>query len=125
LAAKIDGSQATWQYDSAWWTNPGTFNADVTQLASNAEAKLQPFVDVAGTQVRLVMSYQGTSGSPATLPTGAFSSLMSLISGGTLFVSPVGSNWENLVPGGTSYEDRDCATGINVNCGWRDGLPCN
>ena len=62
------GRLAVFIYDSPLWTNAQLLNADPSRLNVSAEAKLQPFLDMPGVEIRLVSLWpNGEAGAPLTL----------------------------------------------------------
>jgi len=118
VALKVDGSQNTFLYDSPLWTNASLLNADPAQLQTSAEAKLQPFLDMPGVEIRLKSLWpNGDAGTPLTLSLPPFASLKELFSGGYTATFASRAQWLAAVAGGGSSEDNCNAQGVNVNTG--------
>lgn len=122
LALLADGSRPTFAYDAGLWTNRSLLGNAASALlrAPGTEALLQPYLDLPGVALRLVMTdaATGVSGAAVVLPA-SFSSLSAVISGnasGIPRISPAA--WHAAVPGGgATYQTKCNANGINVVAG--------
>ena len=93
---KIDGSQQTFSYDNAIWSNKQTFQSNNLYL-DNKETKLASYWTLPFTEVRLGMKVDGTI-RWITFSYKA-SSLYSLIADGRYRRTSVGeSKWRSLMP---------------------------
>ena len=100
LALKIDGRQSTFAFSSPYWTDGALLAPDPDAVGSLLEAKLQPFLDMPGTEVMLVMATNSSSGAPLTLGVvGGFASLRALFSGGFVATTADLASWYALMPG--------------------------
>jgi len=100
LAMKMDGSQDTFQYASGYWTNVNTLNP--TSLSfDTTQAKLQPFNDVAFTQVRLGMRHYTNPADDIDWITinQAANSLVDVFNSGYIATTVGRAGWLNLLEG--------------------------
>ena len=115
LAMQIDGTQSTFTYSASYWTNSALLNANAVNSGTWQEAKLQTFVDTPGTSVKIIMCNTGGScGSSLTVSVGAYTSLLSLFSGGAVYTSASVSSWLAAVPGGAQTQPNCNLQGVNV-----------
>ena len=112
LAAKMDGSKATFAYDSELWTTNKTLNADQVSNATS-EAKYPSFDTVALTEVRLVMSAGGTTN--ATVLPLAANSLQALFAG-AYKATTLGKNGWKAMMSGASMQPYCNKEGVNADC---------
>ena len=101
LAATIDGSLNTWAFDAPLWTSSDLLNEANLDPSLTVESKLQAFVSMPGSAIRLEMSVGGVSGVPVNVILGDnFTSLAALFAGGAVATADATGNWHQLVPGG-------------------------
>ena len=116
LALQADGSSSTLAYDAPYWTSGSLLNGDVAALSpSGGDALLQPYVDVGGSRVRIVMSVGGVEGAPLDLDFPPFASLRALLAPGVEVdtAAPL-TSWYGLLASGEAHEDNCNLQGANV-----------
>ena len=125
LAMQIDGAQQTFAYSSSYWTNGNLLNTAPTSVWQ--EQKLQTFVDMPGSLLRVVMcSTDNTNcGSPLVLSVGAFPSLQSLFNGGQITTNVDRNTWFALPPVSPSTQGSCNLQGINLYTPPQGGYPSN
>jgi hypothetical protein len=125
LVLKADGSLATFDYPSTYWTTAALLNPADATLAQS-EAKFLGFGTLPVTAVRLV--FAAGSGASALLIPVAAPSLASLVSGGYVPTGLGRAAWLGLLPG-SSLEANCDAEGFNLGarypCGWMSGNNCS
>ena len=121
LAMLIDGTQQTFGYSSAYWTDGNLLNPTAVEGGGVVEAKLAPFLDLPGDSIKVIMGtgvggagWTGSSGSPLIVTVGSFLSLRTLFSGGTLATTTPLNQWYAVVPGGAATEPYCNVQGVNV-----------
>ncbi|MGZ3424043.1 MAG: fibrinogen-like YCDxxxxGGGW domain-containing protein [Polyangiales bacterium] len=95
LVAKLDGTKATWVYDSARWTDDSTFDSLSTDLTF-AEAKFRSFNEMPLSQIRVRMHDGSTARAFFTNLVGT--SLKDLFKGGAIATTAGRTQWLSLVP---------------------------
>ncbi|MBN2799239.1 MAG: hypothetical protein JXX28_08855, partial [Deltaproteobacteria bacterium] len=116
LALKADGTQPTFSYDAAYWTNTSLLNPTSADL-SHTQAKLEPFLSMPFSEVMAGIAYPiDTSGdlflTTLVLPQGG-SSLRSLFSGGYVATTQGRAAWKGLMAG-SSLQPNCNKEGFNV-----------
>ncbi len=113
LAAKLDGSQSTFEYDQPIWTNAQRLNETSTNM-DPVEAKLMPFTTIPLTQLRVGMTFGGQTNWLVLSASGA--SLRALFMTDSYVASSLGRvAWLGLLEG-SELQGGNCALeGINVH----------
>ena len=115
LAMRINQEGDTFGFFSSYWTNIELLNPYAVTSAEN-EAKLQTFVDMPGSVVRLAMcKVDGPCGSTLDVEVGAFASLLALFSNGTSYTSVPLTAWDAAVPGGGVSLPNCNMQGVNID----------
>ena len=128
LAARIDGSSATFRFASSLWNTSALLNYDAVEVTQVSEAKLQPFNDQRVQQIRIVIKdpTSGVAGVPLdlTLPQ-SYPSLLSLFqSGAAVDTDADKASWAAAVPApGVSLQPYCGQQGLNqcVGCSYPYG----
>src|SRR5262245_5268391 len=128
LVMKVDGTQTTFEYNSALWTNTESYNPDSADF-DGTEAKLRSFSTVPVKEMRVVMSVAGDVRSlkfnvPA--PSGPQTLLDVMLRGDNQSFSTASdaatrrANWKGLISG-SSLQTPGCsreAFNNSGNAGW-------
>ena len=115
LAMKVNGSQPTFAYSSPYWTDTTLLNANATNEMNVNEAKLQPFLDLQGDSIQLVMSAGGKQGAPLIVQPGSFTSLRALFTSQDYIATYTKlESWYAVVPGGATHQQYCNLQGINL-----------
>lgn len=99
LVMKVNGNQQTFKYESALWSNNETINTDSLNLDAT-ESKLAVYWSLSFTEIRLGMTFEGTTrwitGSVGTTAP----SLYSHIAHGNYSATSIGRDvWKSLLSG--------------------------
>jgi hypothetical protein len=116
---KVDGTTSEFSYNDTKWVNNTLYNSSNLQPFNGVEAKLQTYLDVALTEVHIVM--EPTSGGPTTQNSlsvfGQADSMKDLIGPGQYVPTYVGrSAWLGLMPN-PSIQPNCNKEGFNVTSG--------